>query len=94
MTRCHLLITGRVQGVGFRDALRDEAERRGLAGWVRNRHDGSVEALLQGPADAVDAAISWAHRGPASARVAAVHVAPPPSEFDRDYARFERWPSA
>jgi len=62
-------VRGRVQGVGFRYALRDEARRLRLAGWVRNRGDGSVEALLQGePAD-VDALVAWARRGPRGARV-------------------------
>jgi acylphosphatase len=92
--RRHLVITGRVQGVGYRDALRAEAERRGVAGWVRNRRDGSVEALLQGSDSAVEATIAWARRGPPAARVAAVEVRPPPAEWDRVYSTFERWPSA
>jgi acylphosphatase len=53
-------ITGHVQGVGFRYAMRAEARRRGVSGWVRNRRDGSVEALLQGEADAVRALVDWA----------------------------------
>jgi acylphosphatase len=65
----HLRISGRVQGVGFRYSLLVEAKARGLAGWVRNRRDGSVEALLQGEAAAVDATIAWARRGPTAARV-------------------------
>jgi len=67
-----LLITGRVQGVGYRWSLCAEAEILGLAGWVRNRHDGSVEALLIGPAELVEALTAWARRGPPSAQVAAV----------------------
>jgi acylphosphatase len=94
MTIRHLLITGRVQGVGFRDALCGEAERRGLTGWVRNRRDGSVEAVLQGPVDAVEAAIAWARRGPPAARVAEVRAAPPPPELERSYTAFECWPTA
>jgi acylphosphatase len=70
-----LQITGRVQGVGFRYAMQDEAARRGVAGWVRNRRDGSVEALLQGEADAVDALIAWARQGPPGAHVIEVHTA-------------------
>ena len=58
-----------MQGVGFRYSLRDEAQRLRLAGWVRNRADGSVEALLQGEAADVEALIGWARRGPRGARV-------------------------
>jgi acylphosphatase len=60
----HLRVSGRVQGVGYREALRREALACGLAGWVRNRRDGTVEALLQGEAGAVERVIAWAQRGP------------------------------
>lgn len=93
MTR-QIRVSGRVQGVGFREALREEAERAGLTGWVRNRADGTVEAVLQGDREGVDAVVAWARRGPAAARVAAVSSSAPEREFDRPYARFERWPSA
>lgn len=63
-------VRGRVQGVGFRAALRDEARQLGVHGWVRNRADGSVEALLQGPAGPVDRLTAWARRGPPGAAVA------------------------
>lgn len=62
-------VRGRVQGVGFRAALRREARRLGVDGWVRNRADGSVEALLQGPEDVVDRLTAWARRGPPGAAV-------------------------
>lgn len=69
-----LVIAGRVQGVGFRYAFADEARLRGLAGWVRNRRDGRVEALVSGPAPAVEAIIAWARIGPPAARVSSVDV--------------------
>jgi acylphosphatase len=68
-------IIGHVQGVGFRYAMRAEARRRGVSGWVRNRRDGSVEALLQGDADAVRALVDWARQGPSGAHVAEVRAA-------------------
>ncbi|HEV3241626.1 MAG TPA: acylphosphatase [Casimicrobiaceae bacterium] len=71
-----LTIGGRVQGVGFRYALADEARARQLCGWVRNLRDGSVEAVLAGPEADVEAVIAWAHRGPPAARVTAVAVEP------------------
>jgi len=69
------LIHGRVQGVFFRDSMRIEAQRLGIAGWVRNRSDGTVEATVHGEAAAVDAIVRWAHRGPPHARVERVDVA-------------------
>jgi acylphosphatase len=87
-------VRGRVQGVGFRYALRDEAQRLGLAGWVRNCADGSVEALLQGEAQAVEALVRWARRGPRAARVERLANAEPEPQFDRPYSGFEIWPSA
>lgn len=67
-----LRITGTVQGVGYRYALQREAQRLGLRGWVRNRRDGSVEALFTGPEQVVAAMIEACRRGPSSARVEAV----------------------
>jgi acylphosphatase len=67
-----LVIRGRVQGVGFRESMRLEAEALGVGGWVRNRLDGTVEALVEGPPDDVEALVRWAHRGPGSARVTGV----------------------
>jgi len=71
-----LTISGRVQGVGFRYALADEARARRLSGWVRNRRDGTVEALIAGPEAEVEAMIAWARRGPSPARVSEVKVEP------------------
>ncbi|HEV2548123.1 MAG TPA: acylphosphatase [Stellaceae bacterium] len=65
----HLVISGRVQGVGFRAWASHEARRRGLRGWVRNRHDGGVEALLIGDGPAVEAMIEACWQGPSMARV-------------------------
>jgi acylphosphatase len=75
-----LSIRGRVQGVGFRYALQEEARRRGIAGWVRNRTDGSVEALLQGAPEGVAEVIAWARRGPPASRVDEVKVDPAEAE--------------
>ena len=69
-----VLVEGRVQGVFFRDTCRREAVARGLAGWVRNRPDGRVEALFEGPAGAVGAMIAWCRTGPPHAAVDAVEV--------------------
>jgi len=71
--RKHLVIEGRVQGVWFRDATRREAVSLGVSGWVRNRRDGTVEALIEGPQDAVDALVSWCHKGPPAATVTRIH---------------------
>ncbi len=90
----HLRITGRVQGVGYRDALRSEALARGVAGWVRNRRDGSVEAVLQGTKAATDALITWARRGPPAARVADLEVQDVAGELARQYSGFDWLPSA
>jgi acylphosphatase len=69
-------VEGRVQGVWYRGWAVAEANRLGLAGWVRNRSDGSVEALLAGPVPAVDAMLEACWRGPPSARVSNVTVRP------------------
>ncbi|HEX9686635.1 MAG TPA: acylphosphatase [Burkholderiales bacterium] len=88
-TAKRLLITGRVQGVGFRFYLQRKARELGLAGWVRNCRDGSVEAVIQGSAEAVETMIAWARRGPASAVVAGVQV----TDATGDYAGFETRPT-
>ena len=69
-----LRIHGKVQGVWYRGSATAEATRLGLSGWVRNRGDGTVEALAIGPTAAVEAFIAWAHRGPSNARVSRVEV--------------------
>ena len=87
MTR-RLGIRGTVQGIGYRYAMRQEAVRLGVAGWVRNRADGSVEALVQGKAQAVEALIAWARTGPPAARVLEVQVSPAAPET-RAHAGFD-----
>ena len=80
-TTLRLLIRGRVQGVGFRYAFADEARSRKLRGWVRNRRDGCVEAIVAGPAADIDAIVAWSRRGPVGAQVTAVTVEPTTGEF-------------
>jgi acylphosphatase len=90
----HLRITGRVQGVGFRDALCAEAAAGGISGWVRNRRDGSVEAIVQGNPAAVEKLLAWARRGPPAAKVLEVSAQPAMGEFDRPYSGFGMLPTA
>src|SRR5258706_5111879 len=85
----HLVISGRVQGVGFRYSMSDEAERLGVTGWVRNRRDGTVEAVIDGAPDAVEGSLACARRGPRGANVTEVHVSEIPERFEH----FEMRPS-
>lgn len=85
-----LSIRGRVQGVGYRDALCAEAARLGVTGWVRNRRDGSVECMIQGTAEQIAAIEQWVHRGPPLAQVLRVET----SEGYGSFTRFDRWPTA
>jgi acylphosphatase len=74
MVRRRVIVSGRVQGVFFRDSARREAVRLGVAGWVRNCEDGTVEAVFEGPAEAVDAAVAFVRTGPRHARVERVET--------------------
>ena len=85
----HLAISGRVQGVGYRFYMQRKARELGLTGWVRNRHDGSVEAMIQGSPEGVEAMTTWARRGPPSAAVADLRIA----DGSGDYAEFEARPT-
>ena len=67
--RAHVRISGQVQGVFFRDSTRQKAEELGLAGWVKNLSDGSVEAVFEGPSDKVREMVSWCEEGPRNASV-------------------------
>ncbi|TDO45380.1 acylphosphatase [Kribbella sp. VKM Ac-2527] len=69
---------GLVQGVFFRDSCRREAQAAGVGGWVRNRPDGTVEALFEGPEDDVERMLDWVRHGPAYARVERVDVVEEP----------------
>ena len=79
----HLKISGRVQGVGFRYSMSEEAARLGVTGWVRNRRDGSVEAVIDGAPDEVEGILAWARRGPRGASVTGVEVSEIPESFER-----------
>ena len=74
MKTLHLIIQGFVQGVYYRESMRREAQRLSVTGWVRNCDDGTVEAVVQGTPEAVEALLRWANRGPERARVERVHV--------------------
>jgi acylphosphatase len=72
--RRRVLVSGRVQGVWFRESCRAEALTAGVTGWVRNLSDGRVEAVLEGPSPAVERVVAWCRSGPRQARVDAVDV--------------------
>jgi acylphosphatase len=74
VVRRRVVISGRVQGVWFRDTLRRRAEQRGVAGWARNTSSGTVEALLEGSPDAVDEVVAWCWIGPPDAHVDNVEI--------------------
>ena len=65
----HIVVRGRVQGVGYRAFVEEEATHRGIAGWVRNRRDGSVEALFAGESDVVEDLVAACRKGPYASRV-------------------------
>jgi acylphosphatase len=81
----HLVIYGRVQGVFFRHSMQLEAQYQAISGWVRNRSDGTVEAVVQGEPGAVDVIVRWAQRGPDMAQVERVEIEP----AEGSYSNFE-----
>lgn len=83
MIRRRVVVHGLVQGVFFRDTCRQEAQRRGVAGWVENANDGTVRAEFEGPREAVEELLSWCRRGPSRAHVSRVEVTDlPPTAAD------------
>jgi acylphosphatase len=86
-----LVVRGRVQGVGFRYAMVQEARELGLRGWVRNRRDGSVEAVIHGPREDVQHLVEWAERGPNGAAVKDVEIT---DSDEGDLPLFETRPTA
>jgi acylphosphatase len=72
--RRHVVARGRVQGVFFRDSVRQRAQSRGVSGWVSNRSDGAVEAVFEGEPDAVESLVEFSREGPRSAEVSDLEV--------------------
>jgi acylphosphatase len=85
LLRLRLVISGRVQGVWFREATRQQAERLGVRGWVRNCADGSVEAVLEGESAAVRELEKWCHEGPSAARVLEVQSNAEPVASEKSF---------
>lgn len=87
-----LRIRGQVQGVNLREAMRQRADQLKITGWVQNRLDGSVEAIVQGEAFAIDAIVDWAHQGPPGARVDSLDVES--ADDEGNYDSFDKKPTA
>ena len=84
--RKRVVVHGNVQGVFFRDTTRRLAERDGVAGWVRNNRDGTVEAVFEGEREAVDRLVAFMHEGPRGAQVERVEVFDEPPEDLRGFS--------
>jgi acylphosphatase len=89
MTVKHLRILGLVQGVGYRWSLARQAQRLGINGWVRNRSDGTVEAMIAGSPAQLAELVEWAHEGPSAAQVRRVEV----ENGEGVFLTFEQWPT-
>jgi acylphosphatase len=83
--RRRVVVSGRVQGVFFRDSCQRAAADAGVSGWVRNRRDGAVEAVFEGEPDAVEAMVSWCRLGPSHARVDQVEVTTEEPQGERGF---------
>lgn len=83
--RKRVVVSGRVQGVFFRDTVRNAAEREGVAGWVRNNRNGTLEAVLEGPAPAIERVVELCRTGPLGAEVRRVEVFEEPDEGLRSF---------
>jgi acylphosphatase len=86
LRQLRMIVSGRVQGVGFRYTARDEAQDLGLKGWVRNRPSGEVEIVAEGREDVLKMLAAWAHLGPPAAHVSRVHEEW--SEYSGQFAEF------
>ncbi len=84
--RRRVRITGRVQGVFFRDETRARAESSGIAGWIRNNPDGTVEAVLEGPEGELERLVAWCRRGPSGADVEGIRVEREEVQGERGFA--------
>ncbi len=93
IVRRRVIVSGRVQGVNFRAHTRSAAQRLGVTGWVRNRSDGSVEALVEGAPEVVQSLLVWIKKGPPFSRVDSVKVTDedPSGEFHDFQITFENW---
>lgn len=85
--RAYVIVHGLVQGVWFRASTKDEADRLGVTGWVRNLPDGSVEAVFEGEKMKVEEIVGWCHRGPSGANVNKVEIVWEP--YKREFSHFD-----
>lgn len=85
--RIRLFVTGKVQGVFFRQTLKVQAKKNNIFGWVKNLKDGRVEAVLEGEGEKIDRLIEWAHGGPANARVEDVEIRN--EKFIDEFSKFD-----
>ena len=85
--RVRLFITGKVQGVFFRQSLKVMAKKNDVFGWVKNLQDGRVEAVLEGNEDNIDRLVEWAHSGPANARVEDVEICN--EKYTAEFSKFD-----
>ena len=85
--RIRIFVTGKVQGVFFRQALKVMAKKNGVSGWVKNLKDGRVEAVLEGDQEKVSRLVEWSHGGPANARVEDVEIRN--EKFTGEFSKFD-----